>query len=121
MDSKWSFEKVTTQIADTGDYDGYIIFTDGKKTLQTNSEDVSDDDLRLFCALIDLMPDLWEYNNDELKFELNEIKKANKKMRHFLETFLYLNDSKNGLSAERVEAAKVIIRNILEEVDNHLL
>ena len=43
MKNKWTFNSETHALADTGDYESNTLFMNGKDTLQTNSEDIDDE------------------------------------------------------------------------------
>jgi hypothetical protein len=66
---KWKFTEHSEALADTGDYDYYVSFTNGKDVLQTSSCDLEEKQLQEFCDLLDAMPDLWSHEIDATKFE----------------------------------------------------
>jgi hypothetical protein len=66
---KWSFSAHRYSIADTGDYEGYIQFTNGKDILQTSGDELEAEQLQQFCELLDCMPDLWSHKNNTIEFD----------------------------------------------------
>lgn len=72
---KWNYIETSSAIADTGDYNSGVEFTNGKDTLYTNGEDLETDDCKRFCELLDMMPDLWSSKFDAIDFENNQLKK----------------------------------------------
>ena len=73
--SNWTYKSYSYSIADTGDYDSHVEFTNGKDTWQTSGENMTDEQCKQFCELLNLMPDLWSHLTDALEFELSQIKK----------------------------------------------
>lgn len=67
---KWTYEFRAAAIADTGDYEDWVQFTNGKDVLQS-SEDISDEDAQQFCELLNAMPDLWSHRQEECKIDLH--------------------------------------------------
>lgn len=78
---KWSFEAYNSPIADTGDFDGGVKFTNGKDILQTCGDEMTDDDCKTFCTLLDNMPDLWSHRTDAAEFENSILKKENQELK----------------------------------------
>lgn len=72
---KWTYTTNELAVADTSEYTTVTLFTNGKDTLETNSENISDADSQLFCSLLNMMPDLWSHNLDRAEFELEQIRK----------------------------------------------
>jgi len=72
---KWTFSEWSSAIADTGDYDGGVNLTNGKDVWHTSGEDLEDKDLKKFCSLLDLMPDLWSERTDHAEFMLSQLQK----------------------------------------------
>lgn len=85
MKEKWTFIEWTSAIADTGDYDSGVEFTNGKDILCASGEDVETEDLEKFCELMDLMPDLSSRKEDELAFENSQLKKQVQHLKSTLE------------------------------------
>jgi hypothetical protein len=71
---KWSFESKIEPVADTGDYDSYVRFTNGYECLQTDGYNLTDDQCKQFCELLNLMPDLWSHRLDATEWELSQLK-----------------------------------------------
>ena len=69
MKNKWAFQSSEHQIADTGDYNNYVEFSNGKDILQTNVDDLEDEQCQQFCDFLNLMPGLWSRRCDEAEFE----------------------------------------------------
>lgn len=72
---KWTYKEHTYALADTGDYDGCVQFTNGKDILQTCGDELDEEQLQQFCELLDLMPDLWSHNCDNAEFENSQLQK----------------------------------------------
>jgi hypothetical protein len=82
---KWSFSTHTSALADTGDYDSYVQFTNGKDILQTSGDELEEEQLQQFCDLLDCMPDLWSHKNDANEFENSQLKKQVEYLKSALE------------------------------------
>lgn len=119
--TNWTFKSHTSSIGDTGDYDSYITFTNGKDTLQTACDDLEDADLQQFCDLLDRMPDLWSHKTDGLDFELSMAKKKTAAMEKALKTIRDAKYSDGETHKEQVEDLKAIASNILHEVEKIIL
>lgn len=74
MKQEWKFETKTSALGDTGDHTSSVIFTNGKETLETNGEDMEQEDCEKFVELLNLMPDLWSYRTDKAEFELQQVR-----------------------------------------------
>lgn len=73
--NKWTYTTKELAVADSGEFTTVTLFTNGRDTLETNSEEIDDIDANLFCDLLDKMPDLWSHNLDKAEFELNQMRK----------------------------------------------
>ena len=91
---KWEFETYNTAIADTGDYEGCVIITNGDEKLHSCGDDIEEEELQTLCDLLNLMPDLWSEKVDGI-----EIEKAItiSSLKHRLERFTKI---KNEVSLE---------------------
>ncbi len=89
---KWTYSTHTSAIADTGDYDGCVQFTNGKDILQSSGDEVEEEQLQKFCDLLDLMPDLWSHRCDNAEFENAQLKLEIKRLQFMI---------KNGLGSNR--------------------
>ena len=87
---KWSFKTHTFALADTGDYEGYVQFTNGKDIFQTSGDELEEEQMQEFCELLDLMPDLWSHKCDNAEFELSQIRK---KSEHFEKALKTIRDA----------------------------
>jgi hypothetical protein len=74
----WTFKDYTQQIADTGDYSSCVLFTNGEETFETYSEDIDEDELKEFCRILNLMPDIWSHRRDAAEFEVGLYKRERK-------------------------------------------
>jgi len=83
--TNWTYKEWTSAIADTGDYDSGVEFTNGKDTLYSNGEDLETEDLKKFCEYLDMMPDLWSRKTDALEFENNQLTKQVEHLKSALE------------------------------------
>ena len=108
--SCWSFKCYTSAIADTGDYDSNVQFTNGKDTLQSCGDEIEDEQCKQFCELLDLMPDLWSHKCDNAEFELSQAKKKNE----FLEKQSVVD---NMLITANGTASLEFTESILREID----
>ena len=81
LKTKWNYRCDTSALADTGDYESSVTFTNGKEILQSNGEEISDKDCQKFCKLLDKMPDLWSHEADSLRFENSQLQKELKNLR----------------------------------------
>ena len=81
---KWSYECPTNAIADTGDYDSSVQFTNGRETLQSCRDEIEEDECKVFCELLNKMPDLWSHRTDASEFENSQLQKENKEMKVLL-------------------------------------
>ena len=70
---QWKYSEHTYALADTGDYEGYVQFTNGKDILQSCGDEIEEEQLKQFCELLDLMPDLWSHKCDGLEFENSQL------------------------------------------------
>lgn len=76
MKNKWIYEIKSYTLADTGDHEEYVVFTNGKDILQSAAEEATEQDLADFCRILNLMPDLWSHNRDALEFENTQLRKT---------------------------------------------
>ena len=82
---EWNYTENTTALADTGDYETIIQFTNGLDCLQTGGDDMEDEELKTFCHLLNKMPDLWSHKLDATEFENSQLKKQVEHLRSALE------------------------------------
>lgn len=73
--NNWTYKEYTVLLADTGDYDSHVEFTNGKDIWISNGDDMETEDLQKFCELLNKMPDLWSMKMDSLEFENSMLKK----------------------------------------------
>jgi hypothetical protein len=66
---KWTYTAHTSALADTGDHESHVEFTNGKDVLMACGDEMDDDDLQAFCDLLSKMPDLWSVREDATDFE----------------------------------------------------
>ena len=117
---KWSFKSHCESMADTGDYDSYLQFTNGKDILQTSGDEIEDEECEKFCELLDLMPDLWSHSLDYTEFELSQAKKKNEYLEKALKTIRDAFYTEGETEKEKVEDLKAIAFNALYEISNGL-
>lgn len=118
---KWSFTTHTSALGDTGDYEGYVQFTNGKDIFQTCGDELEEEQLQQFCDLLDCMPDLWSHKWDGVEFELSQIRK---KAEHFEKALKTIRDafySDGETDKEKVDDLKAIAFNSLYEADQGFL
>ena len=118
--SCWSFKSYTSALADTGDYEGYVQFTNGKDILQTCGDDIEDEQCQQFVELLDLMPDLWSHRTDAAKFELSLIKKRSEHYEKALKTIRDAFYTDGETDKEKIDDLKAIAFNALYEIENGL-
>jgi hypothetical protein len=118
--NKWTFSTHTSALGDTGDYEGCVIFTNGKEILQSSGDDLDEEQLQQFCDLLDMMPDLRSHRLDNTEFELSQEKKKSTYYKNALETIRDAFYSKGETDKEKVEDLKAIASNVLYEVNNNL-
>lgn len=73
---KWKYKLHSEALADTGDYNSWVTFTNGKEIFQSSSEEMEESDLQKFCDYLNMMPDLWSHKLDAAEFELSQLKNA---------------------------------------------
>ena len=117
---KWSFKTHTSALADTGDYEGYVQFTNGKDILQTSGDELEEEQLQDFCDLLDCMPDLWSHKIDNAEFELSQIRKKAEYFEKALKTIRDAFYTDGETDKEKVEDLKAIAFNALYEVEHGL-
>jgi hypothetical protein len=117
---KWSFSTHTSALGDTGDYEGYVQFTNGKDILQTSCDELDEEQLQEFCDFLDCMPDLWSHKCDNTEFELSQLKK---KTEYFEKALQKIRDSfyvDGETDKEIIDDLKAVAFNALYEVKNGL-
>lgn len=72
---KWTYSEKSSAIGDTGDYVGFIQFTNGIDILQTSNDEIDEIQMQQFCDLLDAMPDLWSHKLDAAEFEISQLQK----------------------------------------------
>jgi ElaB/YqjD/DUF883 family membrane-anchored ribosome-binding protein len=117
---KWSFKTCTSSIADTGDYESSIQFTNGKDTLETYGDELEDGQLQEFCELLDSMPDLWSHRCDNAEFELSQSKKKIEYFEKVLKTIRDAFWSEGETDKEKIDDLKSIAFKALHEVEEGL-
>lgn len=113
---KWSFTTHTSALADTGDYEDYVQFTNGRDILQTCGGELEEEQLQEFCELLDCMPDLWSHRCDNAEFELSQLRK---KAEHFEKALKTIRDAfytDGETDKEKIDDLKSIAFNSLYEV-----
>lgn len=111
----WSFKTHTSALADTGDYEGYVQFTNGKDILQTSGDELEEEQMQQFCELLDLMPDLWSHKFDNAEFENSQLKKQVEHLKAALEKIATGTHPYNEMEAfSFVDTAKSIANEALE-------
>ena len=118
--SCWSFKCYTSAIADTGDYDSNVQFTNGKDTLQSCGDEIEDEQCKQFCELLDLMPDLWSHKCDNAEFELSQAKKKNEFLEKQLKVIRDAFYTDGETDKEKVEDLKAIAFNAIYEIEKGL-
>ena len=115
---KWTFKTHTSALADTGDYEGFVQFTNGKDILQTSGDEIEEDQLQQFCDLLDCMPDLWSHKNDAIEFENSQLRKQAEHLKSVLEQISTAPQPYNEREAfSFVETAKEIASKALRSED----
>lgn len=117
---KWSFSTHTSALADTGDYDSYVQFTNGKDILQTSGDEIEEEQLQEFCDLLDCMPDLWSHKNDANEFELSQLKKKTEHFEKALKTIRDAFYTDGETDKEKIDDLKSIAFNALYEIEQGL-
>jgi hypothetical protein len=120
MRNKWEFTEHSEALADTGDYDYYVRFTNGKDVLQSSGSELEENQLKEFCDLLDAMPDLWSHKLDATEFELSQ---SNKKIEHYEKALKTIRDAfwtDGETDKEKIDDLKAIAFNALYEV-KHLM
>jgi len=84
---KWSYSVHSNALADTGDYESYVQFTNGKDILQTSGDELEEEQLGQFCKLLDCMPDLWSHKCDSLEFENSQLNEVIMSYKHKVENY----------------------------------
>ena len=116
----WSFKTHSSALADTGDYEGYVQFTNGKDILQTSGDELEEEQMLQFCELLNLMPDLWSHKCDNAEFELSQ---SRKKLKHFEKALKTIRDAlytDGETNKEKIDDLKAIAFNSLYEVEQGL-
>ena len=114
----WTYKEWTSAIADTGDYDSGVEFTNGKDTLYSSGGDLETEDLQKFCELLEMMPDLWSRKTDELEFENSQLTKQVEHLKSALEKIADGTHPYNEREAPSfVETAKAIADDALKMND----
>jgi len=72
---EWNYTENTTALADTGDYETIVQFTNGLDCLQSDGDEMEVEELKTFCHLLNKMPDLWSHKLDATEFENSQLKK----------------------------------------------
>ena len=133
--TNWTYKEWTSAIADTGDYDAGVEFTNGKDTLYSNGEDLETEDLQKFCEYLDMMPDLWSRKTDGLEFENSQLTKQVEHLKSALEKIATGTQPYNEMeqiikalqlakdstyAGEMIEPAKEHLRKQLDEAMNQV-
>jgi hypothetical protein len=112
---KWSFSTHTSALADTGDYEGYVQFTNGKDILQTSGDELEYEQLQQFCDLLDCMPDLWSHKLDATEFENSQLQKQVEHLKSALEKIATGTQPYNEMEAfSFVDTARSIANEAIE-------
>jgi len=117
---KWSFKTHTSALADTGDYEGYVQFTNGKDIFQTSGDELEEKQMQQFCELLDLMPDLWSHKCDNAEFELSQIRKKSEHFEKALKTIRDAFYTDGETDKEKIDDLKAIAFNALYEIEQGL-
>jgi len=72
---EWNYTENTTALADTGDYETIVQFTNGLDCLETGGDEMEEEELKTFCDLLNKMPDLWSHKLDATEFENSQLRK----------------------------------------------
>ena len=89
---KWKYTEHSYAIADTGDYESYVQFTNGKEILQSSADDMTDQDVLDFCKLLNQMDDLRSLSLDNTSFMKSMIEKDKKIFKDTLLSILDMDD-----------------------------
>ena len=114
---KWSFKTHTSALADTGDYESYVQFTNGKDIFQTCGDELEEEQVQQFCELLDLMPDLWSHKCDNAEFELSQIRKKSEHFEKALKTIRDAFYTDGETDKEKIDNLKAIAFNALYEIE----
>jgi len=117
---KWTYTSYCHSLADTGDYDSYVQFTNGKEILQSSGDEMEDEELDKFCELLDLMPDLWSHSLDYTEFELSQLKKKCEYMENNLKIIRDAIYTDGESDKQKLDDLKAIAFNTLYEIKNGL-
>jgi hypothetical protein len=117
---KWSFKTHTSALADTGDYEGYVQFTNGKDIFQTSGDELEEEQMQQFCELLDLMPDLWSHKCDNAEFELSQIRKKSEHFEKALKTIRDAFYTDGETDKKKIDDLKAIAFNALYEIEQGL-
>ncbi len=90
----WDIIVHNSQIADTGDYDGYYELTNGKISLFTRDEPDNDDELLSIKDILNYTNFKW-YIDDSDSYILEAEKEENRKLYEFLESKKLMDEYKN--------------------------
>lgn len=116
-EQKWSFSKRFTSISDKGHFYRYVQFTNGKDTLQTSGDELSDEQLQQFCDLLNCMPDLFSYKCNRTQSMLAQ---KSKKVKHFENALKAIKDvfyTDEETDKDKIDELKAIAFNALNEVE----
>jgi hypothetical protein len=112
---KWEFSEHSEALADTGDYDYYVRFTNGKDVLQTSDCELEENQLQEFCNLLDAMPDLWSHKLDATEFENSQLQKQVEHLKSALEKIATGTQPYNEMEAfSFVDTARSIANEAIE-------
>ena len=115
---EWNYTENTTALADTGDYETIVQFTNGSDCLQTDGDEMEEEDLKTFCHLLNKMPDLWSHKLDATEFENSQLKKQVENLKFALEKIANGTQPYNESEAfSFVETAKAISDDALKMND----
>lgn len=107
--TEWKYEFKSYQIADTGDYDAHIEFSNGRFTLQSNGDEMEEEDCKKFCELLNLMPDIFVAELDATEFLYhNEKKNAEVGKKALQDIFQF--------QGKRIEYLKLIASQALDNI-----
>ena len=113
--TNWTYKECISAIADTGDYDSSVEFTNGKDTLYSTVEDLENEDLQKFCEFLNMMPDLWSIKTELLEFKNSQLTQQVEHFKTALEKIATRTQPCNEMEAfSFINTARTIANEAIE-------